>query len=229
MSHSDNQRDPKINLDELASTPDDPTKASPDASENEPESSSPQPDPSKRRRKRRRLIWGGLFLFFVLPALLVGGYVWTLLPNLPDPRELKDVTYKVPLRIETQDGQLITEIGTQKRLPLDYNEIPPLMTQAIISAEDENFFEHGGVDYMGIARAVFELVTTGSKQSGGSTITMQVARNFFLSRERTFLRKFNEIVLSYKIEHYLSKQEILALYLNKIFLGYRSYGVAAAA
>ncbi|MDR9499768.1 MAG: penicillin-binding protein 1A, partial [Hydrogenovibrio sp.] len=180
-------------------------------------------------RRRRRIIWAALILCFVVPPLVVGAYVWTLLPTLPDPRDLKDVTYKVPLRIETQDGQLITEIGTQKRLPLDYNEIPQLMTQAIISAEDDNFFEHGGVDYMGIGRAVFELITTGSKQSGGSTITMQVARNFFLSRERTFLRKFNEIVLSYKIEHYLSKQEILALYLNKIFLGYRSYGAAAAA
>jgi len=103
------------------------------------------------------------------------------------------------------------------------------MTQAIIASEDENFFEHGGVDYKGLSRAVFELITTGEKQSGGSTITMQVARNFYLSKEKTYLRKLNEIILSYKIESELSKQEILALYLNKIFLGHRSYGVAAAA
>jgi len=111
----------------------------------------------------------------------------------------------------------------------EYSEIPERMTQAIISAEDEDFFKHGGVDFKGLARAVYELITTGHKKSGGSTITMQVARNFFLSKKKTYLRKLNEIVLSYKIEHQISKEEILALYLNKIFLGYRSYGAAAAA
>jgi penicillin-binding protein 1A len=229
MSHTDPKPDPSIDLSRLANSSAQSPSENTDYSTEPPFPPSPEKKDPKRRRRRRRMIWAALILCFVVPPLVVGAYVWTLLPTLPDPRDLKDVTYKVPLRIETQDGQLITEIGTQKRLPLAYNEIPPLMTQAIISSEDDNFFEHGGVDYMGIGRAVFELITTGSKQSGGSTITMQVARNFFLSRERTFLRKFNEIVLSYKIEHYLSKQEILALYLNKIFLGYRSYGVAAAA
>jgi penicillin-binding protein 1A len=156
-------------------------------------------------------------------------YAVTIYPTLPDASALKDVTYQVPLKIITRDGQLISEIGTKKRIPLDYSEIPERMTQAIISSEDENFFEHGGVDFKGLARAAYELITTGSKQSGGSTITMQVARNFFLSKKKTYLRKLNEIVLSYKIEHQISKQEILAIYLNKIFLGYRSYGVAAAA
>ncbi|MBD3755287.1 MAG: penicillin-binding protein 1A [Gammaproteobacteria bacterium] len=192
----------------------------------------PEPKPPKQPKHRRWQRWIWLSSFFSLiglgfTAVLV--YVLTVYPTLPDAAALKDVTYHVPLRIVTEDGKLISEIGTEKRIPLDYTEIPERMTQAIISSEDESFFEHGGVDYKGLARAVFELVTTGSKQSGGSTITMQVARNFFLSSEKTYLRKLNEIILSYKIENELSKQEILALYLNKIFLGYRSYGVAAAA
>lgn len=186
--------------------------------------------PTKKRKHLKRFFWLSVFLGgFVTPLVAVLIYVITIYPTLPDASTLKDVTYKVPLRIVSQDGQLISEIGTQKRIPLDYSEIPERMTQAIISSEDESFFEHGGVDYKGLARAVYELITTGSKQSGGSTITMQVARNYFLDNEKTYLRKFNEIILAYKIEHQISKQEILAIYLNKIFLGYRSYGVAAAA
>jgi len=185
------------------------------------------------KKKRRFVLWFfaiNFLLFGVIAPLIAGTYYYlTVYPTLPNPAELKTVSYQVPLRIVTQDDKLISEIGTKKRLPLTYSEIPERMTQAIISSEDERFFEHGGVDYRGLARAVFELVTTGSKKSGGSTITMQVARNFFLTREKTYLRKFNEIILSYKIESELSKEEILALYLNKIFLGYRSYGVAAAA
>ncbi|BBP44367.1 penicillin-binding protein 1A [Thiosulfativibrio zosterae] len=186
--------------------------------------------PKKKKSILRRLFWGSFWLFgFILPSIAAIVYGFTIYPTLPDANQLRDVTYEVPLKIVTQDGKLITEIGTKKRIPLDYTQIPEQMTHAIISAEDNDFFNHGGVDYKGLGRAVFELVTTGSKQSGGSTITMQVARNFFLTKKKTYLRKLNEIVLSYKIEHEISKQEILALYLNKIFLGYRSYGVAAAA
>lgn len=195
-----------------------------------PHQEKPEQPKKPKRRLLKRLFW--LFFWFgmVLTPLVVGTiYYLKIYPTLPDAAELEDFTYQVPLKVVTQDGKLISEIGTKKRIPLKYFEIPETMTQAIISAEDENFFEHGGVDYKGIARAVYELITTGSKQSGGSTITMQVARNFFLSKKKTYLRKFNEIVLSYKIEHEISKQQILALYLNKIFLGYRSYGVAAAA
>ena len=187
---------------------------------------------SSPKKKRRWFLWFFLINFFSASiAIAAAGiyYYLTIYPTLPNPAELREVTYQVPLKIVTQDGKLISEIGTKKRIPLEYSEIPERMTQAIISAEDERFFEHNGVDYKGIARAVYELISTGSKQSGGSTITMQVARNFFLTREKSYLRKFNEIILSYKIENELSKQEILALYLNKIFLGYRSYGVAAAA
>jgi len=190
--------------------------------------SSPTP---KKRKKRVKvfLIILSLFSFIALPALGLAIYVINIYPDLPDASSLKDVSYQVPLRITSSDGKLISEIGTKKRIPLAYADIPEKMSQAIISAEDSNFFRHGGVDYKGLARAAYELITTGKKKSGGSTITMQVARNFFLSKEKTYLRKLNEIVLSYKIEHQISKQEIIALYLNKIFLGYRSYGVAAAA
>lgn len=198
-----------------------------------PSHSSEALSPQKPKKKKR-----SFFLWFILISFLVGTlsfattaiyYYVTIYPTLPNPAELKTVSYQVPLRIVTQDGQLISEIGTKKRIPLEYSEIPERMTQAIIASEDERFFEHGGVDYKGLARAVYELVSTGSKKSGGSTITMQVARNFFLTREKSYLRKLNEIILSYKMENELSKQEILSLYLNKIFLGYRSYGVAAAA
>ena len=190
--------------------------------------SSPTP---KKRKKRVKifLILFSLFSFIALPALGLAIYVINIYPDLPDASSLKDVSYQVPLRITSADGKLISEIGTKKRIPLAYADIPEKMSQAITSAEDSSFFHHGGVDYKGLSRAVYELITTGKKKSGGSTITMQVARNFFLSKEKTYLRKLNEIVLSYKIEHQISKQEIMALYLNKIFLGYRSYGVAAAA
>ncbi|MBF6058754.1 penicillin-binding protein 1A [Thiomicrorhabdus heinhorstiae] len=193
-----------------------------------------KPAPKKQAPKKSR--WVRWFAWFsilsslmIIPVAAAIFYVITIYPKLPDPATLKEVTYQVPLRILTQDGKLISEIGTKKRLPLEYHEIPERMTQAIIASEDENFFEHGGVDFKGLGRAVYDLITTGHKKSGGSTITMQVARNFFLSKEKTYLRKLNEIILSYKIENELSKQEILALYINKIFLGYRSYGVGAAA
>ncbi|WP_019557404.1 penicillin-binding protein 1A [Thiomicrorhabdus arctica] len=190
---------------------------------------SPPPAKSKLRYVRW-FMWMNIVLGFILiPLIAVLFYALTVYPTLPDVAKLNDVTYQVPLRIVTKDEKLISEIGAKRRLPLEYHEIPERMTQAIISSEDENFFEHGGVDYKGIGRAVYELITTGHKQSGGSTITMQVARNFFLTSEQTYLRKINEIILSYKIEAELTKQEILTLYLNKIFLGYRSYGVAAAA
>lgn len=150
-------------------------------------------------------------------------------PNLPDIDTLRDVQLKVPLRVYTKDKLLLAEFGEMKRTPLVYEEFPDTLVKALIAAEDDRFFEHPGVDYKGILRAAIHLVRTGQRAQGGSTITMQVARNFFLSREKTFLRKFNEIFLAFKIEEELTKQEILELYLNKIYFGKRAYGVAAAA
>ncbi|MEJ2143179.1 MAG: transglycosylase domain-containing protein [Gammaproteobacteria bacterium] len=160
-------------------------------------------------------------------SLLVA-YIY-LTPDLPDIETLKDVKLQVPLRVYTRDGDLMAEFGEMKRSPLKYEEFPDLLIKAVLAAEDDRFFIHPGVDYQGILRAAFHLIRTGEKGQGGSTITMQVARNFFLSREKTFLRKFTEIFLALKIEDELSKEDILALYLNKIYLGKRAYGFAAAA
>lgn len=170
-----------------------------------------------------------LFSLVLLIGLgILGAYIY-LSPKLPDIETLKDVQLQVPLRVYTRDGYLMAEFGEMKRSPLSYSEFPDLLVKALIAAEDERFFEHPGVDYRGILRAALNLVRTGERAQGGSTITMQVARNFFLSREKTFLRKFNEIFLAFKIEDELTKQEILELYLNKIYFGKRAYGVGAAA
>lgn len=161
-------------------------------------------------------------------AALISTYLY-LEPELPNAEQLRDVRLQVPLRIFSQDQQLIAEFGEKRRIPLKYEEIPDTMIKAFLAAEDDRFFEHPGVDYHGILRAALQLVMTGQRRQGGSTITMQVARNFFLSREKTFTRKIKEIFLSFRIEQELSKQEIFELYLNKIYLGHRSYGVGAAA
>ncbi|PCI09021.1 MAG: peptidase [Gammaproteobacteria bacterium] len=159
---------------------------------------------------------------------IVGGYFY-LNPKLPSIEGLSSVRLQVPLRIYSSDGALMGEFGEKRRTPKVLAEIPDLMEQAFLSAEDDRFFEHPGVDYQGILRAVVNLVMTGQRGQGGSTITMQLARNFYLSSEKTYLRKLNEILLALKIERELEKEKILELYLNKIYLGNRSYGVAAAA
>ena len=159
---------------------------------------------------------------------LAGLYLY-LSPNLPDADTLRDVKLQTPMRVMSSDGKLIGQFGEQKRSPLSFEEIPADFVNALLAAEDDQFFQHGGVDALGLARAVSELVVTGQKRSGGSTLTMQVARNYFLSLERTFLRKFNEILLALEIERALTKQEIFELYVNRVFLGHRAYGFEAAA
>lgn len=154
---------------------------------------------------------------------------WYVVPELPDIDSLKDVKMQVPLRVYSSDLSLIAEFGEKRRTPIDIENVQAKLIEAFLSAEDDRFYVHPGVDWQGIVRAAYSLIKTGSKKQGGSTITMQVARNFFLSREKTYLRKLNEIFLSFKIERELSKDEILELYLNKIYLGQRAYGVAAAA
>jgi penicillin-binding protein 1A len=173
---------------------------------------------------------GAFLIMGLLGVLAVVGLYFYLVPKLPDTDALKDVRLQVPLRVYTRKGELIAEYGEMRRQPLSYDEFPKTLIHAVLAAEDDRFFEHPGVDIRGIIRAAIELVRTGGeKRQGGSTITMQVARNFFLTREKTFIRKFNEIFLALKIEHELSKEDILALYLNKIFLGNRAYGFGAAA
>ena len=169
-----------------------------------------------------------LVIITLAAAAAVGGYFY-LNPKLPSIEGLSNVQLQVPLRIYSSDGALMGEFGEKRRTPKKLEEIPDLMEQAFLSAEDDRFFEHPGVDYQGILRAVANLLMTGQRGQGGSTITMQLARNFYLSSEKTYLRKLNEILLALKIERELDKEKILELYLNKIYLGNRSYGVAAAA
>lgn len=149
--------------------------------------------------------------------------------DLPEVSTLRDVKFQTPLRIYSADEKLIAEYGEKKRTPVTYDQIPPQFVNALLAAEDSRFFEHIGIDFKGLTRAAVQLATTGKIKSGGSTITMQLAKNFFLTRERTFTRKFREILLAMRIEQELSKEEIFELYVNKIYLGHRSYGIQAAA
>lgn len=173
------------------------------------------------------LRWSGLLLAGV--ALGASGSYLTITPKLPDISTLKDVRYETPLQVYTRDGRLITQFGVKRTIPLTYEQIPARFIQAFLAAEDDRFFEHEGIDYIGLGRAATELIRHGGIRSGGSTITMQVAKNYFLSSEKTFTRKFTELLLAKRIEDSLSKQEILELYLNKIYLGQRAYGIGAAA
>lgn len=156
-------------------------------------------------------------------------FIAELSKELPDIGKLENIQYQTPLSIYTQDNLLIGQYGEKRRIPITIDEIPRLQIQAFLAAEDERFYSHPGVDYKGLLRAVHQLLATGKKNQGGSTITMQVARNFLLSKEKTFLRKLKEILLAIQIEQRYSKDQILELYLNKIYMGQRAYGLAAAA
>ncbi len=162
-------------------------------------------------------------------ALAAAGAYLYVMPSLPDVESLREVRLQVPMRVYSRDGLLMAEFGEQRRVPLAIGEIPAPLQRAFLAAEDERFYEHPGVDWQGLTRAAIAVVSTGEPAQGGGTITMQVARNFFLGREKTISRKVREIFLALRIEHLLSKDEILELYLNKIFLGQRAYGVGAAA
>ena len=210
----------------------------------------PEPSPSRRRRRhpRRRanavhhagrprrsplrwlLKWSLVSAAAVALLGAVGlGYLYArVAPTLPDVESLREVQLQMPLRIYTAEGDLIAEYGEKRREPVQISEVPDSLVDAIVAAEDKRFYEHPGVDWQGLARAAIYLARTGRRGPGGSTITMQVARNFFLTNERTYSRKLTEIFLALKIERELSKDEILELYVNKIYLGNRSYGFAAA-
>ncbi len=169
-----------------------------------------------------------LALFTLGVVVLTGSYLY-LAPQLPSADKLTEVRLQVPLKVYTHEGKLIAEFGEMRRIPVQFGQVPKQLVQAVLAAEDDRFYSHPGVDYQGLLRAALSLAATGEKKQGGSTITMQVARNFFLSSEKTFLRKFREILLAFRIEQSLSKDQILELYLNKIYYGNRAYGVAAAA
>jgi penicillin-binding protein 1A len=149
--------------------------------------------------------------------------------DLPSVDVLKDVRLQTPMRIFTQDGKLISQYGVKRRIPLTLDQIPEQLKQAVIATEDSRFYGHSGIDPIGMMRALVNLVVTGEKGQGGSTLTMQMARDFFLTREKKYIRKIREIILAWHMEQLLSKQEILELYLNKVELGHRAFGFGAAA
>ena len=174
-----------------------------------------------------------LLILAVCCILLGAGSIYGLYryiePQLPDVATLKDVRLQIPMQVYSADGELIAQYGEKRRIPVTLDQMPPVMVKAFIATEDSRFYEHHGVDPVGIFRAASVALFSGHASQGASTITQQLARNFFLSPERTLMRKIKEVFLAIRIEQLLSKDEILELYLNKIYLGYRAYGVGAAA
>ncbi len=164
----------------------------------------------------------------LLPFLLLSLAALLTYPALPSLEILTDYRPNIPLRVYSTEGTLIGEFGKERRVLVKVDEVPDMMKKAILAAEDERFYEHGGVDYIGVLRAALSNFSSGGVKQGASTITMQVARNFFLTKEKTLSRKFNEMMLAFKIEHNLTKDEILELYINQIYLGQRAYGFSTA-
>jgi len=170
------------------------------------------------------------FMTIILVAAIFSYFLYNKLSaDLPDINTLHNVQYQTPLSIYSKDNLLIAQFGEKKRAPVTIEEVPQQLINAFIAAEDDSFYEHPGVDFKGLLRAGLQLALTGKKKQGGSTITMQVTRNFLLSNEKTYTRKIKEIMLALKIEHEYPKNKILELYLNQIFMGHRAYGIAAAA
>ena len=177
--------------------------------------------------------WWTFPLVLLLSSVAVTGILAAfaaaiIYPTLPSLGALTDYQPKIPLRVYSADGKLIGEFGEERRAVVKIQDVPQPMIYAIVAAEDERFYQHSGVDYIGVARAALSNFASGEVRQGASTITMQVARNFFLTKEKTLTRKFNEVLLAFKIESNLPKDQILELYINQIYLGQRAYGFAAA-
>ncbi len=183
---------------------------------------------AKLSRFVKTLSWAvfSVTVFVLVVGLAVYFYVEH---QLPDVESLRDVHLQVPLRIYTADNRLIAQFGAKRRIPVELEQIPKRLIDAVLATEDARFYEHAGVDIVGLMRAAVAVIVSGKKVQGASTITMQVARNFYLSREKTYIRKIREILLALKIDKEISKKKILELYLNKIYFGNRAYGVAASA
>ncbi len=184
----------------------------------------------RRRYARWAMLLLGLGVSGILAAAatVIGAYHYVS-PSLPQAETIRDIPLQIPLRIFSRDGRLIEEVGERRRILVDYEDLPPFVVNAFVAAEDGRFFEHPGIDYQGIMRALLLLVKSGEISGGGSTITQQLARDYFLTREQLFTRKLREAFLAWQIEQAFSKEEIMALFLNKMFFGQRAYGVAAAA
>lgn len=176
----------------------------------------------------RRGLWSMLSLL-IMAIFIIGALLLYLESQLPDAKALDQVQLQQPMQIYSADGKLIAQFGAERRMPVTFANVPKQLIHAVLATEDARFFEHSGIDLIGLGRASVQLLLTGTKQQGGSTITMQVARNFFLSPEKTFTRKLKEMLLAIKIDQLFTKEQILELYLNKIYFGNRAYGIAAAA
>ena len=170
-----------------------------------------------------------IFLSGLLGSVALVGIYFYIKPDLPSVTVLKDVRLQTPMQIYTKDGKLISQYGVKRRIPVKLEDVPQHLIDALLATEDSRFFEHHGIDPIGIARAALSLVLTGEKRQGASTLTMQLARGFFLSREKTYIRKVKEIFIAWHMEQELTKEEILELYLNKVELGHRAFGFGAAA
>ncbi|MGI9311187.1 MAG: penicillin-binding protein 1A [bacterium] len=171
----------------------------------------------------------GCFLLAAGLGVALGLYAATLLPELPTIEDIRRAPLNIPLRVYNSERQLLAEYGNERRIPLSLDDAPPLLIDALLATEDDGFYHHGGVDFRGILRAGWSNLRSKSRGQGASTITMQVARNFFLTPEKTYTRKLKEVLLAFNMERALTKDDILEMYLNKIFLGHRAYGFAAAA
>ena len=188
------------------------------------------------RHVRRRRVLRSLILVLGLgacgaigaTAAVIGAYFFVE-PGLPEAETIRDIPLQIPLRIFSRDGRLISEIGERRRILITFDDLPTEVVHAFVSAEDRRFFEHPGIDYQGILRSFARLLRSGEISGGGSTLTQQLARDYFLTREQLFTRKLREAFLAYKIEQEFTKEQIMALFLNKMFFGQRAYGVAAAA
>jgi penicillin-binding protein 1A len=185
---------------------------------------------SPRRWLRWLVLAAGLGLTATLGgvAAIIGAYYYVA-PGLPAAETIRDIPLQIPLRIFSRDGYLISEIGERRRILVTYDEVPKHVVDAFVAAEDQRFWVHPGIDYRGILRAVFQLISTGNIESGGSTLTQQLARSYFLNLDQTIERKFKEASLAVRIEREFTKEQIMALFLNKMFFGQRAYGVSAAA
>lgn len=180
-------------------------------------------------KKPWQLALVGMFSAAAVGVVVLALVALALTPTLPAVEDLGEKRLKVPMRVYTAEGELMAEFGEEKRVPVRIEEVPETLIKAILAAEDHSFFYHHGVDYLGIVRAALHNLRTRGTSQGASTITMQVARNYFLSPEKTYIRKIKEVLLAFKLERELTKKQILELYINKIFLGHRAYGFAAAA
>ena len=185
---------------------------------------------NKIKWQSRVVLFFGLGIASIITLLMVIFSAYFFVESsLPNAERIREIPLETPLRIYSRDGRLIDEVGVRKRINISYEDMPQHLINAFVAAEDQRFFDHSGIDYRGILRAAFRMISTGRISGGGSTLTQQLAREYFLNRKVMFTRKVLEVFLAYMIEQEFTKKEIMTFYANKVYFGQRAYGVAAAA